>query len=223
VDHPPSVCTIEVDLDRVLWLTRGRRWGYAFLLKPLLSPGDAWMNVHARIFADLTPSVTPYSVAGKLVDFHVERWFIATTFLDPRRRDDLGRPVVHHVVWFPPDERGARWVAPLDWGPQLVAALAPAYDAAFALDRADQGDERGLDPIADVQRVFDRERVGLPSRLRLSSQAVMLYVLRPVETKYVELPPTRPRPRHTVGRALFLWVASFGALLLLALALRRCS
>ncbi|MDB4931265.1 MAG: hypothetical protein JWM10_3749 [Myxococcaceae bacterium] len=223
MDHPPNVCTIEVDLDRVLWLTRGRRWSYAFLLKPLISPGDSWMSIQARIFDGVKPSVSPYSVAGKAVEAVFERAFIATAFVDPVRRDEWGRDVVHHLVWFPPDERAARMVAPADWGPRLVDALAPAYDAAFAVDLADRGDERDLDPIAEVRDAFERERDRLPPRVVLSGRAVMLYALQAFETKRVVLPQTRPRPRHTAGRALFVWVAAFGALLLLALALRRCS
>jgi len=223
VPHPPSTCTIEVDLTRVLWLTRGWRWDYVFVLKPLVSVGDAWANIQWRVFAGLLPAAVPHTVAGRIDDFHVERAFLATTFLDPQRRDVRGRAVTHHLVWFPPDESSPRFVAPADWGPQLVAALAPAFDAAFALDVSTRDDGRDLDPSSEVARVFTRELARVPPRLRLTGPAVMVYVLRPFEAKRIELPASPPRHPRTLARALLVWAATFAALLLLAFVLRRGS
>lgn len=221
--HPPSTCTIEVDLTRVLWLTRGWRWDYVFLLKPLVSVGDAWANIQWRVFAGLLPATVPHTVAGRIDDSQVERAFLATTFLDPQRRDVRGRAVTHHLVWFPPDERSPRVAAPADWGPQLVAALAPAFDAVFALDVSNQDDGRDLDPTSEVQRVFTRELARVPPLLRLTGPALMVYVLRPFEAKRIELPASPPRSPHTLSRALLVWAATFAALLLLAFVLRRGS
>lgn len=221
--HPPSTCTIEVDLTRVLWLTRGWRWDYVFLLKPLVGVGDAWANIQWRVFAGTLPAAAPHTVAGRIDDLRSQRAFLATTFLDPQRRDVRGRAVTHHLVWFPPDERRARMVAPADWGPQLVAALAPAFDAVFALDLPHQDDGVDLDPDSEVQRVFARELARVPPLLRLTGPAVMVYVLRPFEAARVELPASPPGPRRTLAHALLLWAATFAALLLLALVLRRGS
>lgn len=221
--HPPSICTIEVDLTHVLWLTRGWCWNYVFLLKPLVGVGDAWANIQWRVFAGTLPAAVPHTVAGRIDDFRNERAFLATTFLDPRRRDVRGRAVTHHIVWFPPDERSARMVAPADWGPQLVAALAPAFDAAFALDLPGQDDGVDLDPSSEVARVFTRELARVPPRLRLTGPAVMVYVLPPFEAKRIELPASPPRHPRTLARALLVWAATFAALMLLSFVLRRGS
>lgn len=219
--HPPTVCAIEVDLTRVLWLTRGWRWDYVFLLKPRLSVGHAWADLQWRIFAGISPGPVPYSVAGVVIDLGGSHPFLATTFLDPHRCDARGRAVTHHLVWFPPDETAARPVAPADWGPQLVAALSPAFDAAFAFDPAASDDERGLDPPTAVERAFTRDLAHVPRVLRLAGPAVMVYVLRPFETRPLELPPSLPTTPCLPGRALLVWAVGFGVLMLLAFLLSR--
>nr|MBK7067915.1 hypothetical protein [Deltaproteobacteria bacterium] len=135
--------------------------------------------------------------------------------------------MTHHLLWFPPNERSARMVVPADWGPQLVAALAPAFDAVFGLDLSDQGDEPDLDPIPEVQDVFARELARVPPLLRLSGPAVMVYVLLhpigPIETKLFELPRVAPPSPYTRTRALLVWAAVFAALMIVGLLIRRAS
>ena len=118
-------------------------------------------------------------------------------------------------------------VVPADWGPQLVAALAPAFDAVFGLDLSDQGDERDLDPIAEVRDAFAHELAHVPPLLRLSGPAVMVYAffrpIGPMATKLIELPRFTPPSPYTRTRALLLWAAVFAALMLVGLLVRRAS
>lgn len=79
-----------------IWATRGRSWGFRFLLDaglpdPLLT--------YERAFAGLDGERVVRRRTGGLV---------ALRFTDPEgRRDDAGRPIAHDVVLLPPAAGGA--------------------------------------------------------------------------------------------------------------------
>jgi hypothetical protein len=77
----------EKDLERLIWATRGRSWGFRFLLKGGLSDP---LLVYERSFADLEgESATCHRAAGK----------VALRFPDPLgRRDASGRLIPHDFV-----------------------------------------------------------------------------------------------------------------------------
>lgn len=93
--------SVQLNLENVLWRTRGRQWDYSFVLRSLRPLVDSWYDVHLKAFAGVTLDETPTSLAGILVQGFEEYPFVASAFLDARRRDSAGRPVGNYFIWFP--------------------------------------------------------------------------------------------------------------------------
>lgn len=172
VKHPPSTAVIEIDLHHVLWFTRGKGWDYTFLLWPLLPRIADPDGLRERIFEGIKPGYLPHSITGRVRDGRERRGYLATAFVDPARRDDEGRAIVHRIVWFPPDGN-THEVAPADWGPQLVAAMHEPYDAVSPIVM-----ERflGLDHRPRIREIFVTELAQVSPRVRVEGPAVMLYL-----------------------------------------------
>jgi hypothetical protein len=74
--------------EQLIWATRGRSWGFRFLLKGGLSDP---LPVHERSFADFEEPTTCHRAAGT----------VALRFPDPLgRRDASGRVIRHEFVVF---------------------------------------------------------------------------------------------------------------------------
>lgn len=113
---------------RLVWATRGRSWGFRFLLDggfpDPLEPYD-------RAFAGTEGEVTVCRRVGG---------FVALRFPDPLgRRDESGRPIPHDVVVLPPlagDVQSVQDGLRLVW-PELAPAFAQVWerpDAPSAVD-----------------------------------------------------------------------------------------
>src|SRR4029079_8385210 len=88
--HQEQVVRPDEDLaERLIWATRGRSWGFRFLLKGGLSDP---LLVYERSFADLEDEPTTcHRAAGN----------VALRFPDPLgRRDAAGRVIPHEFVVF---------------------------------------------------------------------------------------------------------------------------
>lgn len=133
---------MRIDLDSVLWRTRGRTWDYGFVLRPVHPHIETWYDFHADAFSGATPGRDPVSVGGVLLTIDGEKVpFVATTFQDPTLRDAAGRPVAHYFVWFPTIAGApADLELPADWGPQVVQAFGDEWKTAFSSDGASDDD-----------------------------------------------------------------------------------
>ncbi len=124
---------VELNLDNLLWRTRGQRWDYTFVLHPLAPFVDSWYEVHSKVFVGVTPSVVPASRGGTLFDGDDEHCFIATAFQDPVHRDSAGRPIAHYMIYFLATDQliGSTFTLPTDWGLQVLLAVRAIYDKNF--------------------------------------------------------------------------------------------
>lgn len=131
---------VEINLENVLWRTRGRLWDYTFVLHPLYPSAVNWYDVHSKVFAGLTPAAVPVSRGGVVVDGEEEHPFVATAFLDPVHRDAAGRPVAHYLIWFLQFNQpfGSSLNLPNNWGQQLTISL---LDTRAQIFDAGSGDE----------------------------------------------------------------------------------
>lgn len=218
--HPPSTAVLEVDLHHVLWITRGKGWDYTFLLWPLLPRIADPDGLRQRIFDGVRPGYVPQSITGRVRDGHERRAYLATTFIDTVRRDDAGRPIIHHLVWFPPDG-DTREVAPTDWGPQLVDAVRDPYDAVSPVVTYDF---LGLDlnPHQRVRQLFAAELAETSPRVRVEGAAEMVQLSPAVHR--VDDPfaaPGRWRRRWPRVAAAAVWLGGAALLWLLGKVLGR--
>lgn len=124
---------VRLDPRDILWRSRGRTWDYAFLAYP--SHSYRWFDVLRQVYPTERRQDLEQTRAGKLPD---DRLFVATTILDPVRRDAAQRPLVHYFIWTAPPHRDGVLEIPTDWGLQLLAHLAPAIDNVF--DRPSEAD-----------------------------------------------------------------------------------
>lgn len=133
---------MRIDLDSVLWRTRGRTWDYRFVLRPVHPHIETWYDFHADAFSGVTPGRDPINVGGVLhTSGRTEVPFVATTFQDPTLRDAAGRPVVHYLVWFPTVSGVSAYLeVPEDWGLQFVQAFGDEWKTAFSSDGASDDD-----------------------------------------------------------------------------------
>ncbi len=115
-------------MDAVLWRTRGKDWGYCFLLVPEeLRPSGAF-EIWNQVFAAERPTVTEHYVFGRAAR---SLQYVGVTFEDTERRDRFGRPICHYVMWFfsDTDPKLALETLPVDWGHAFVDAMGGAPDA----------------------------------------------------------------------------------------------
>lgn len=142
-----SPVRIQLRLEHLLWRTRGRHWDYLFLLAPSARYGHGWYSLHKEIFADFEPSILERYVVGELLDQQSLQnlVFVGTVFLDDSRRDALGRPVAHYMVWLRPGEdlHEVKKHVPQDWGHAVLSRVGYALDADDVLN-AIGDDETGI-------------------------------------------------------------------------------
>ncbi len=133
---------MRIDLDRILWRTRGHTWDYSFVLRPIDPHIDTWYDFHADAFSGRTPSRDPFSVGGVLHTMgNEELRFVATIFQDATLKDAAGRPVAHYIVWFPNIESvSSDFELPADWGSRIVQAFGDEWETAFSGDGASDDD-----------------------------------------------------------------------------------
>lgn len=148
---------LRVALGEVLYRSRGRHWDYAFLLHPEPLLREGWYTLHRRIFSNVEPSSVPLLLRGAL-GVGLGQPFLATAFTDAVRRDSQSRPIAHYLTWL---GKSAEAAPGCSFGPQLVAALAPAIDAVFELtvERLRRGETKPLDAL--LQQRFS---AALPAR-----------------------------------------------------------
>lgn len=146
--------TLSLELDDVLYRTRGRDWDYGFLLQPARLLSEGWYALHRRIFANVEPSPSPLLLRGAL-GIGTGKPFFATAFTDAERRDSQGRPVAHYVTWLGPAAESAPG---LSFGHAFVVALREPLDAVFDLSpQALQGS--GSKPLDALLRAYFAARV----------------------------------------------------------------
>jgi hypothetical protein len=133
---------MRIDLDSVLWRTRGRTWDYRFVLRPVHPHIETWYDFHGDAFSGASAARDPLNIGGILLTIDGDEvCFVATTFQDPTLRDRAGRPVAHYFVWFPAIARGSPDLElPADWGPQVVQAFGDEWNTAFSSDGASDND-----------------------------------------------------------------------------------
>lgn len=182
---------MRVDLDSVLWRTRGRTWDYSFVLRPVHPRIETWYDFHADAFSGATPGREPINVGGVLRTIDGDEvCFVATTFQDPTLRDDVGRPVAHYFVWFPSVAGApADLELPADWGPQLLQAFGDEWKTAFSSDGASDDDllaparsllkevplsDTGCAPIQLDRRVFEKKKRQAVLRTSRTNRSLLL-------------------------------------------------
>jgi hypothetical protein len=133
-----------------LYRSRGRDWDYAFLLQPEPLLSEGWYALHRRIFSNVEPGAAPLLLRGAL-GVGTGEPFLACAFTDVRRRDNQSRPIAHYVTWL---GKSAEAAPGCNFGPALIAALAPALDAVFDLapELIRRGESKPLDAL--LQRRF---------------------------------------------------------------------
>jgi hypothetical protein len=112
--------------DGLIWATRGRTWGFRFLLDAGLADP---LETFERAFAGLGDDPTAWRRAAGQV---------ALRFPDPpKRRDSAGRVIPHHFVVFGPLVEG---VDSLEAGvKQIWPLVAPAYAQVWDADDPPSG------------------------------------------------------------------------------------
>lgn len=152
---------MQIDLDSILWRTRGRAWDYCFVLRPVHPHIETWYDFHADAFSGAMPGAAPINVGGVLLTIEGEEVrFVATAFQDATLKDAAERPIAHYFVWFP-NLPGAppTLLIPADWGNQLVRAFGDEWGSAFTSDGASDDDllatARSLMKAVDLAEASD--------------------------------------------------------------------
>lgn len=166
-----------VPLSRLLWSSRGKHWGFRFLLYPsdVKSP-DFWLGVHDRTFG--TSSDVPFYSQGfvELPDGSSVP-FIAARFYDggQRWRDDsggLGREIPHELLLLV-DAAQKREIAGSNWTQAVMEALRPVYTDLYPLSREEMADGYKLNALAS-------QEVVVGSRSQADSQSTHVELSIPV-------------------------------------------
>lgn len=115
----------------IIWATRGRTWGFRFLLDGGLSDP---LPAYEEAFSQASDETPAHVRVGEVA---------ALRFDDPDgRRDSAGRVIPHEVVVLPPHGRA---VTDMTIGIRLVWPLiGPVYDAIWQLPQAPSSDELQL-------------------------------------------------------------------------------
>lgn len=191
-----------IDLDSVLWRTRGYEWDYSFILRPVHPHIETWYDFHADVFSETTPGATPSITGGFLrLGDGDEMPFVATSFQDPTLRDAAGRPIAHYLIWFPNTPgRPTEYAVATNWGAQVISAFGEEWRSAFDSDGSSDDD------LLATARSFLKE-VALAD-----GEAVRVALIRTVVEKKKHPDGARLRKSR---RLLLLAVAAAGVLLLL--------
>jgi hypothetical protein len=119
-------------MERLLWRTAGREWGYRFAMCPTFV--DDPYSLQVAIFGDPVVGRRPVCLSGKWISDGGAIPYVATAFQDADHCDNALRPIVHYMTWFPPAELlvGNELVLPDDWGLRVIRHLAEGWGDAFA-------------------------------------------------------------------------------------------
>jgi hypothetical protein len=191
---------LRIDLDSVLWRTRGRTWDYGFVLRPVHPHVETWYDFHADAFSGAAPGTSPISVGGVLLTVDGEKVsFVATAFQDAILKDAAERPVAHYLVWFP-SLAGAplSFEIPADWGNQVIQAFGDEWKTAFSSDGASEDD------LLATARAFVKE-VPLSDAGGVSIR---------FDRRVVEKKKRQALPRTSKTNRAFLVIAIAGVLIL---------
>lgn len=85
-----------MNLDNILWITRGNQWGFRILLKPQLECED-WFNIHDLIFDQNSSEKEQFSKSYVRIDNH-KTPYVSLVFLDPASRKDQSTRIIPHKV-----------------------------------------------------------------------------------------------------------------------------
>jgi hypothetical protein len=134
---------MRINLNNILWRTRGSKWDYRFVLRPTDPQIENFYDLHVDAFSELHPDEAPISVGGVLVTTRGEEVrFVATTFTDMKLKDaDDGRSIAHYLIWFPTVSSGAvDFKLPLNWGRQIINAFGNEWINAFSSEDISEND-----------------------------------------------------------------------------------
>lgn len=170
---------MKLDLESILWRTRGEHWDYSFVMRPLHPLVENWYDIHIRVFSGISPEATPTNLGGILVNGVEEHPFVATVFKDPTRKDAAARPIAHYLIWFPDVSTDVLRVhgVPRFWGQQVVAALNDPYERTFSSpppgthDECIDGIEETFAVAQHITKVEDLQ--GEPVPLSLDARVVV--------------------------------------------------
>lgn len=168
---------VTVDLQRLLWRTRGRTWDYCFVLQPVQLHINSFYQLHFEAFSGTKPEATPRTWGGVLIGEESKLRFVATLFLDEDKVDTYDRPIAHYMVWFPTPGADADLRLPADWGAHLLRAFGEEWTSAYS-SNGGADDDRLFDACAKINSVTvpHRERVVL---LRFDRQVLEKKKRRP--------------------------------------------
>ena len=212
--NPSHNVRVELDLKNVLLRTRGRNWGYTFVLRPQKPHIDSCYDLHLKVFKAQPAAEAPVNLGG-ILDGIEKYVFIATAFIDPVRCDDAGRPIAIYIIWFPNVALSSDLTVsvPIDWADQVMSALKEASNKAFVMPTPKNLD----DSNGDVEKVF--ESASDAARQIVIEGAgvnVKIDLLIPTSGKTPSPPPLSSAKRIFVGLLLL-----FGFYFLLWLLSRR--
>lgn len=125
---------INLNLNNLLWRTRGHHWDYTFLLTPDYPATGSWYTFHHEVFAGISPSTDPVVYGGILLTEEAQHAFIATAFRDDSKRDGARRSIAHYMVWFPIFSDPGNIIdlrIRSDWGSAILDAIKPAWLRTF--------------------------------------------------------------------------------------------
>ena len=154
-----------VSLSRLLWSSRGKQWGFRFLIYPSdVKDPDFWLGVHDRTFG--ASSEVPLSLQGH---FYLPNGssvsYLAARFYDEGHcwRDDsggLGRKIPHELLLLV-DAAQNRELSASNWQQAVMDALRPVYAELYPLPRAEVVLGKKQAVLADqVVVVVNRSKTG---------------------------------------------------------------
>ena len=130
-----------VPLSRLLWSSRGKHWGFRFLLSPAdVKNPDFWLGVHDRTFGT-SPEVPFHSQGAIELPDGSSIPYLAARFYDQGHewRDDsggVGREIPHELLLLV-DAAQKREIAESNWSHAVMDVLRPVYAELYPLPRAE--------------------------------------------------------------------------------------
>ncbi len=194
-----------VPLSRLLWSSRGKHWGFRFLLHPSdVKDSGFWLGVHDRTFG--ASSDVPLYLQGQIeLPDGSSVPFQAARFYDQGHewRDDSGgrgREIPHELlILHAPDQRSE--LSASNWPQAIMDVLRPTYSELYPLQKPD-----GV--LGEKQLTLANQLVTVASPLPFQSQHTTLDISVPVDSQ--QQASHLPENQKTVG-----WIAGLLALVVL--------
>lgn len=216
--------TTSIDLECVLWRTRGFTWDYDFVLEPSAPHSDGWYWMHRAVFAGVEPAETTRYCVGDLGEDTGEITpFVAAALLDPVRRDEHGRPIAHYIVWFHVGRTADEMqnATPSGWEQKFLDHLSAVFDADDVFGhRSERQQHEAIQHPRDALR---RRMQGVEQSVEVSGP-----VLQRSDFNDVGAVKKNWRPSDTITqpRRPVIWIVTLVTalvLVLLFLLVRNCS